>query len=122
MQDQAGIIRNEDELADAVNKIEGLKTRAEKINAPGNRQYNPGWHTALDLHNLLLVSEGVARSAIVRKESRGAHTRDDYPNKEDKFDTVNTILRKQGDGSMSVTQETIPPIPEELMQIIEDNK
>lgn len=122
MQEKAGIIRNEDELSQAVEQIEGLKIRAEKINAPGNRQYNPGWHTALDLHNLLLVSEGVARSAMVRKESRGAHTRDDYPNKEEKFDKVNTILRKQDDGSMSVTQEPISEMPAELLQVIEDNK
>ena len=122
MQDKVGIIRQEDELVEAVAGIEELKKRAATVSAPGNRQYNPGWHTALDLKNLLLASEAVARSAIVRKESRGAHTRDDYPNKEVSFDTVNTVLRMGPDGEMQVSQETIPDIPEELKQIIEDNK
>ena len=122
MQEKVGIIRNEDDILKAIDGVEALKKRAEKVHAPGNRQYNPGWHTALDLGNLLLVSEAVARSAVVRKESRGAHTRDDYPEKDDQFSHVNTVLRKQDDGSMQVVQEEIPPIPEELQQIIEDNK
>ena len=122
MQDKVGIIRQEDELLEAITGIEELKKRAAVVSAPGNRQYNPGWHTALDLKNLLLSAESVARSAVVRKESRGAHTRDDYPGKREEFDNVNTILRKGTDGSMDVSQEPIPKMPDELTQIIEDNK
>ena len=122
MQAKAGIIRREEDLMEAVNGIQDLKNRAATVSAPGNRQYNPGWHTALDLKNLLLSAEAVARSAIVRKESRGAHTRDDYPDKKEEFDKVNTILRMGSDGSMEVTQEPIPDLPDELQQIIEDNK
>ena len=122
MQFNVGIIRQEEEMLEALKGIEGLKERASRVAAPGNRQYNPGWHTALDLKNLLLAAESVTRSAIERKESRGAHTREDYKNKEEKFDTVNTVLRLGDDGQMQVTQETIPDMPGELKQIIEDHK
>ncbi|NNE00046.1 MAG: fumarate reductase/succinate dehydrogenase flavoprotein subunit [Pirellulaceae bacterium] len=122
MQEKVGIIRKEEELHEAVGAIEELKTRAETVSAPGNRQYNPGWHTALDLKSLLLSAEAVARSAIVRKESRGAHTRDDYPDKDDRFSGVNTVLRLGPDGQMQVVQEEIPEMPAELKQIIEEHK
>ena len=122
MQTNVGIIRREDEIIEAIEGIEELKERAKTVHAPGNRQYNPGWHTALDLKNLLLSAEAVARSALVRRESRGAHTRDDHPDKSEKFDTVNTVLRKQENGDMQVVQEEIPAMPEELKQIIEDHK
>ncbi|MCH2182652.1 MAG: fumarate reductase/succinate dehydrogenase flavoprotein subunit [Mariniblastus sp.] len=122
MQDQVGIIRQEDEMRAAVEGIEALKKRAANVAAPGNRQYNPGWHTALDLPCLLHVAEAVTRSAIERKESRGAHTREDYKEKDEKFDSVNTVLRKGPDGEMQVSLETIPEMPEELKQIIEDHR
>ncbi len=122
MQDKVGIIRQEEEMLEALNEIGDLKERAKSVAAPGNRQYNPGWHTALDLKNLLLSAEAVTRSAILRKESRGAHTREDYKDKEEKFDTVNTILRLGGEGEMQVLQETIPEMPDELKQIIDDHK
>ena len=122
MQSNVGIIRQEEEMLEAVKGIEKLKQRAATVAAPGNRQYNPGWHTALDLKCLLLAAEAVTRSAIERKESRGAHTREDYKDKEEKFDTVNTILRKGENGEMQVTQETIPELPAELTQIIDDHK
>ncbi|MGI9519188.1 MAG: hypothetical protein ACR2NP_19205, partial [Pirellulaceae bacterium] len=92
------------------------------VSAPGNRQYNPGWHTALDLKNLLTVSEAVARSAVIRKESRGAHSREDYKEIDEQFSHVNTVTRKGPSGEMQVVQETIPAIPAELQQIIEDHK
>jgi succinate dehydrogenase / fumarate reductase flavoprotein subunit len=76
----------------------------------------------LDLKNLLLSAEAVTRSAIVRKESRGAHTRDDYPKRDEKYDSVNTVLRMNSDGTMNVLQEKIPAMPAELKQIIEDHK
>lgn len=122
MQSNVGIIRQEDEMLEAVKGIEGLKQRADSVAAPGNRQYNPGWHTALDLKSLLVSAESVARSAIERKESRGAHTRDDYKNKEESFDTVNSVVRKGDDGQMQIKLESIPEIPAELQQIIDDHK
>ncbi len=122
MQDKVGIIRQEEELLAAIGAIETLKKRAETVSAPGNRQYNPGWHTALDLKNLLTVSEAVARSAVIRKESRGAHSREDYKDKDEQFSHVNTLLRKGPSGEMQVSQESIPEMPAELLQIIEDHK
>ena len=122
MQDNVGIIRQEDEMLEALKGIQELKKRAATVAAPGNRQYNPGWHTALDLKCLLLVAEAVTRSAIERKESRGAHTREDYKSKEEKYDTVNTVLRKDENGEMQVALETIPEMPQELTQIIDDHK
>ena len=122
MQDNVGIIRQEDEMLEALKGIQELKKRAATVAAPGNRQYNPGWHTALDLKCLLLVAEAVTRSAIERKESRGAHTREDYKGKEEKYDTVNTVLRKDENGEMQVALETIPEMPQELTQIINDHK
>jgi len=122
MQDKVGIIRQEDEMLEALTGIQELKKRAATVAAPGNRQYNPGWHTALDLKCLLLVAEAVTRSAIERKESRGAHTREDYKGKEEKYDTVNTVLRQDENGEMQVALETIPEMPQELTQIINDHK
>lgn len=122
MQDKVGIVRTEAEMLEAIDAIELLKEKAQTVSAPGNRQYNPGWHTALDLKNLLTVSEAVARSAVRRKESRGAHTRDDFPEKDDDYSAFNFVVRKGPDGDMQVTQEPIPEMPSELKQIIEDHK
>jgi succinate dehydrogenase / fumarate reductase, flavoprotein subunit len=79
MQKLVGIIRNEDELREALVEIERLKERAKRLSVEGHRQYNPGWHLALDLKNMLIVSRGIAKAALERKESRGGHTRDDFP-------------------------------------------
>ncbi|MEQ1903979.1 MAG: fumarate reductase/succinate dehydrogenase flavoprotein subunit [Pirellulaceae bacterium] len=122
MQDKVGIVRTESEMLEAIEEIQKLKEKAKSVSAPGNRQYNPGWHTALDLKNLLTVSEAVARAAVLRKESRGAHTRDDYPKKDDKFSAFNYVLRKGPDGEMQVSQVLIPEMPPELKKIIEDHK
>ncbi len=122
MQEKVGIIRHETALQEAIEGITALESRAATVSAPGNRQYNPGWHTALDLQNLLVVSQAIARSAIVRKESRGAHTRDDYKTKDDQFSHVNTAVRMGPDGEMQVTLEKIPEMPADLKQIIEDRK
>jgi succinate dehydrogenase / fumarate reductase flavoprotein subunit len=122
MQDLVGIVRNEAEMKRALESIASLKERAKRVVAPGNREYNPGWHTALDLENLLTVSEAVTRSAIERKESRGAHFREDYPEKSGDFGMVNIILKKGSDGSMSVKR--IPRIEPtaEHKQIIDEMK
>jgi succinate dehydrogenase / fumarate reductase flavoprotein subunit len=122
MQDLVGIVRVEDEMVRALGEIEKLKARAAKVWVAGNREYNPGWHTALDLDNLMTVSEAVTRSAIERKESRGGHFRDDYPNKEAAYSTFNIILRKGPDGEMQVSRQTLPEMRADLKQIIEENK
>ena len=103
-------------------KIGNFKTRAKKAAVTGNREYNPGWHTALDLKNLLTVSEAITRAALDRKESRGAQFREDYPDKEERFSKVNTIMSKAADGSMQVRLEPLPEMPDDLKQIIEENR
>ena len=95
-----------------------LKTSA----VSGNREYNPGWHTALDLKNLLTVSEAITRGALERKESRGAQFREDYPDKDEQFAKVNTMISKAEDGSMEVRLEPLPEMPDYLKQIIEEMK
>jgi succinate dehydrogenase / fumarate reductase flavoprotein subunit len=95
---------------------------AATVMVQGNREYNPGWHTALDLRNLLTVSEAVALSAIARKESRGAHFRDDYPNKSEEAAKFNHVIKLQPDGSMQLTREPLPPMTDEMTQIIEEMK
>jgi succinate dehydrogenase / fumarate reductase flavoprotein subunit len=122
MQDLVGIVRNETEMREALEKIGKFKTRAEKAAVTGNREYNPGWHTAIDLKNLLAISEAITRAALERKESRGAQFREDYPNKEERFSKVNTIVSKADDGSMQIRLEQLPEIPDYLKQIIEEMK
>jgi succinate dehydrogenase / fumarate reductase flavoprotein subunit len=122
MQDLVGIVRNESEMREALEKIGNFKTRAEKTAVTGNREYNPGWHTALDLKNLLTVSDAITRAALERKESRGAQFREDYPDKEERFSKVNTIVSKSADGGMQVRLEPLPEMPEYLKQVIEENR
>jgi len=122
MQDLVGIVRNESEMHEALEKIDGLKERAEKTAVGGNREYNPGWHTALDLKNLLTVSEAITRAALVRKESRGAQFRDDYPDKDERFAQVNTMIAKTADSSMQARLEPLPDMPDYLREIIEENR
>ena len=122
MQDLVGIVRREDEMQKALAGLEKLWARARRAGVTGNREYNPGWHTALDLHNLLTVSEAVTRSALRRRESRGGHFRDDHPGKDDHFGTVNVVTRKGPGGAMEVEEQPIPPMPEELKQVIAEMK
>src|SRR5439155_421307 len=103
-----GIARSADDLQGALAEIEQLRARAARVGVDGNRQYNPGWHTALDLRNLLTVSEAVARAALARRESRGAHTRVEYPDSDARLGGVNVVVRRQGD-VMAVLEEPIPP-------------
>src|SRR5207247_1006710 len=90
MQDNVGIVRNESEMTSALDHLKTFWELANRAGVTGHREFNPGWHTALDLKNLLVVSEAITRAALERKESRGAQFREDYPNKEDAFATVNT--------------------------------
>ena len=122
MQDQVGIVRNEDDMQAAVEGIGRLRERAERVAVSGNREYNPGWHTALDLRNLLTYSEAIARAALARKESRGAHTRLDYPDKDEKLGKLSVVIRKNSDGDLEVSSEPIPDIPEGLQRIIDARK
>ncbi len=122
MQDLVGIVRNEDEMQRAAKGIAELRQRAEKVAVVGNREYNPGWHAALDLPNLFTVVEAITLSGIERKESRGAHFREDYPEKSDEFAKVNTTLRRAADGSIEVRREPVPALSEEQRQIIEEMK
>ena len=106
MQDLVGIVRIEGEMQRALTGLAELNKRNAGVQVLGNRDFNPGWHTAMDLYNLLTVSEAIARSALVRKESRGGHFRDDYPDKSTEEAKTNTVLRRAADGSMQVLRET----------------
>ncbi|HRJ89858.1 MAG TPA: fumarate reductase/succinate dehydrogenase flavoprotein subunit [Pyrinomonadaceae bacterium] len=119
MQDLVGIVRQEIEMLEALDGLEKLNFRAANTFVPGNIDFNPGWHTALDLRNLLTVSEAITLSAIERKESRGGQFRDDYPEKDPEFGKVNIAVR-QVDGKMQVSRIPIPEMPVELKQVIEE--
>ena len=121
MQNLVGIIRVESELKQALDVIARLQQRVRNVRIDGNRQYNPGWHLALDLYSLLSFSAAATVAAIERKESRGGHTRDDYPNADAKFAKVNVVIRKTKEG-LSVSQEPLPEMPEELRKLIEEQK
>ena len=122
MQDLVGIVRVESEMESALGEIARLKARAVKAGIAGNREYNGGWHTALDLDNLLTVSEIIARAAIERKESRGAHFRDDYPDKSEEWGKYNIRVTKGPDGEPIVEKAATKPMNDEQKQVIEENK
>ncbi len=122
MQNLVGIVRREEEMLRALDEIARLRDRHRRIRVVGNREYNPGWHTAMDLHNLLIVAEAITRSAIERKESRGAQFREDYPSKREEFGKVNIVVCKGPDGSMQVRRQPIPDMPDYLKRIIEANR
>jgi succinate dehydrogenase / fumarate reductase flavoprotein subunit len=120
MQDNVGIVRTHDEMIEALNSIDVLRNRAARTFVPGNIDFNPGWHTALDLHNLLTVSEAIARAALERKESRGGHFRDDFPDKDPEFAKFNFSLKRSDDGAMVIDKVPIPEMPDDLKAIIEE--
>lgn len=122
MQELVGIVRTEEELERAREYLEIMEKRAAHVRVVGNREYNPGWHTALDLKNLLTVSEAVTLAAMERKESRGAHFRDDYPSKDEKSGKFNLVIKKNQEGKMTTRQEPIPEIRPDLKQLIEEMK
>jgi len=109
-------------MEEALACIESLRARAAEVAVRGNREYNPGWHTALDLPNLLTVAEAITRSALERKESRGGHFRDDFPDKDPSFGSFNFVVRKTAGGQMQLSREMIPPMPAELRAVIEEMK
>jgi succinate dehydrogenase / fumarate reductase flavoprotein subunit len=109
-------------MESAIDAIDRLSQEATRVAVPGNREYNPGWHTALDLRHLLTVSEAIARAAAERRESRGAHFREDYPDKDAGWGGQNIIVSRGPDGGMQLRREPIQPMPPELKQIIEEMK
>jgi len=122
MQELVGIVRRDEEIRRALDHLKTLRERSRKVSVTGNREYNPGWHTALDLHNLLTVSEIIARAALERKESRGGHFRDDFPDKDPGHARFNIVIRRGQGGEMQVTREQIPEMRDDLKRIIEENK
>ncbi len=122
MQDLVGIVRVEADLRQALERLEGLKAQAARVGVEGNREYNPGWHTALDLANLLIISEAIARAALDRRESRGGHYRDDYPKSDPGGARYNIVIQRAPDGTMRLSREPIPEMPAELKQVIEEQK
>jgi succinate dehydrogenase / fumarate reductase flavoprotein subunit len=122
MQELVGIVRREEEMRRALDGLKALQERARKVSVTGNREYNPGWHTALDLQNLLTVSEIVARAALERKESRGGHFRDDFPEKDPAYGRFNIVVKRGPSGEMQVVREPIPEMRDDLKRIIEENK
>jgi succinate dehydrogenase / fumarate reductase flavoprotein subunit len=122
MQDLVGIVRTESEMLEALEAIAQLRKRAAEAGVAGNRQYNNGWHTAMDLPNLLDVSEAITRAAIMRKESRGAQFREDFPEKDAEWGRYNIVVRRGSEGEMVVDKRPVPPMPEELKAIVEEMK
>jgi succinate dehydrogenase / fumarate reductase flavoprotein subunit len=122
MQLLVGIVRTEAEMQQALQAIAQLRTKGATVGIAGHRQYNNGWHTAMDLDNMLDVSEAITRAALLRKESRGAQFREDFPAKDAEWGKQSIVVRRGADGGMVVEQRPLPPIPEELKQIIEEMK
>jgi succinate dehydrogenase / fumarate reductase flavoprotein subunit len=122
MQNLVGIVRREEEMIRALDGLSILWKRSQNVIVHGHREYNPGWHTAIDLKHLLTVSEAITRSAIERKESRGGHFRDDFPNRSVTDGKVSIVIDKAADGSMRVRREPIPEMPDHLKQVIEEMK
>ena len=120
MQENVGIIRDAPDLDRGIEALADLRRRARQVKVHGNREWNSGWHTALDLAPLLTVSEAIALTAKERRESRGAHTRDDHREKDAEWGKVNLVVEKGADGSMHVRKEPVEPVPERLAKIIEE--
>ena len=120
MQELVGIIRTEGELKSALERIAVLKERAARVSVEGHRQYNPGWHLALDLRSLLTVSECVTLAALERRESRGGHTRDDYPRPDPELGKVKVVVRRGADGELTVAREALDQMPDDLQQLFEE--
>jgi succinate dehydrogenase flavoprotein subunit len=118
MHNLVGIIRTEDELKRALEQLAVLRDRAGRAGVEGHRQYNPGWHLALDLRSMLTVSECIARAALERRESRGGHTREDYPQADPEQATFNVVIRQRGD-EVSLAHEPKTPMPDELRELLE---
>jgi succinate dehydrogenase / fumarate reductase flavoprotein subunit len=122
MQRLVGIVRREEDMLRALDGLEELRDRARRVAVHGHREYNPGWHTAIDLDNLLTVSEAIALSALERKESRGGHFREDFPEKDTRYAGFNILVEKGPDGRMRLRREPVPEMPAELKEVIAAQK
>jgi succinate dehydrogenase / fumarate reductase, flavoprotein subunit len=122
MQDLVGIVRTESEMQRAREGLVKLRERAARVGVTGNREYNPGWHTALDLPHLLTVSEAIVTSGLARKESRGGHFRDDFPEKQAEFGGINFLATKDAAGGLALRPEPVPAMPGELKKLVEEMK
>jgi len=118
MQDLVGIIRREHELQDALKRLADLRPRVAGVKATGGRRFNPGWHLALDLRNMLVVSECTARAALLREESRGGHTREDFPSMDPKWRKLNLVCSLAGD-TVEITPKPVPAMPRELLELFD---
>ncbi len=118
MQALVGIIRTASELEEAIGKLAGFRERLARVRVEGNRQFNPGWHLALDLHSMLTVSEACARSALIRQESRGGHTREDFPKPSAEWATKNVVTRRRAE-ELTLTTEPLPAMPDDLRALVE---
>jgi succinate dehydrogenase / fumarate reductase, flavoprotein subunit len=122
MQNLVGIVRTESEMQKALKVIGQLRARAERVGVAGNCEYNNGWHTAIDVGNLLIVSEAITRAALLRQESRGAQFREDFPGKDAEWGKHNIVVKRGADGEMQVEKRLLPPIPDELKVVIQEMK
>jgi succinate dehydrogenase / fumarate reductase, flavoprotein subunit len=121
MQRYVGIMRNEADLTQGLKELERMKGDAEKASISGPRHYNAGWHQTIDIRNMMVVSEAMARAGLLRKESRGAHAREDFPDMDKgHWSKINVVLRKKSDGSMEVEEVPLPPIPDEIKKVLEE--
>jgi succinate dehydrogenase / fumarate reductase flavoprotein subunit len=121
MQSLVGIYRAKEDLLHALIEIEKLKDRWAKVSVEGSRLFNPGWHLALELKSMLIVSEAVTRAALAREESRGAHSRIDFPNIDAAWSKKNNVIQREG-LAMTLRQDSLPEMPEELKQILAEDK
>ncbi|WP_303674030.1 fumarate reductase/succinate dehydrogenase flavoprotein subunit [Vampirovibrio chlorellavorus] len=122
MQHKVGIMRTEEDLQKALVELDAIEQRVAKVSVEGSIQFNPGWHLAQDLKNMIVVSKAVAKCALERRESRGGHTRVDFPNYDEKLANVNALIRKGEDGSMQYRTEATPEMPPELKKLFEEEK
>lgn len=122
MQHKVGIVRTEEDLKAAVAELDALQKRVDKVSVEGSIQFNPGWHLAQDLKNMVTVSRAVAKCALERRESRGGHTRLDFPDYSESLSKVNAVIRKGEDGSMQYDQVPVPEWPAELKKLFEEEK
>jgi succinate dehydrogenase / fumarate reductase flavoprotein subunit len=121
MQNLVGIFRNREDVQRALGELEKFRQRLARVSVEGSRMFNPGWHLSLELKSMLTISEAVARSALVREESRGAHSRIDFPNLDPTWGTKNNLIRREG-AAMALRQEVLPDLPAELKQILAEEK
>jgi succinate dehydrogenase / fumarate reductase flavoprotein subunit len=122
MQELVGITRNETDLTKGMAKIEEIKALIKNVGCDGNRNFNPGWHTAMELHHMITVAEAITRAALQRRESRGGHFREDFPEKSNDLGNVNISIIKSGSDAMDVKQKPKLSMRPDLQQIIEEMK